>query len=66
MLAAAKLGWMLDAMDFMLYAMAIGRLKTYFAFGDATAGMLGTVTLATSAAGGPRSVTAPFRRGTST
>ena len=29
---------MLDAMDFMLYAMAVGRLKTYFGFGDATAG----------------------------
>src|SRR5437762_5294955 len=51
-LAAAKSGWMLDAMDFMLYAMAVGRLKTYFGFGDATAGMLGTVTLAMSAAGG--------------
>jgi len=50
-LAAAKLGWMLDAMDFMLYAMAIGRLKTYFGFDDATAGMLGTITLATSALG---------------
>jgi len=51
-LAAAKLGWMLDAMDFMVYAMAVGRLKTYFGFDDATAGMLGTVTLATSAVGG--------------
>ena len=40
-LAAAKLGWMLDAMDFMLYAMAIGQLRTYFGFNDATAGMLG-------------------------
>ena len=39
-------------MDFMLYAMAVGRLKTYFGFDDATAGMLGTVTLATSAVGG--------------
>ena len=37
-LAAAKLGWMLDAMDFMLYAMAIGQLRTYFGFNDATAG----------------------------
>src|SRR5436190_15178793 len=51
-LIAAKLGWMLDAMDFMVYAMAVGRLKTYFGFDDATAGMLGTVTLATSAVGG--------------
>ena len=51
-LAAAKLGWMLDAMDFMLYAMAIGQLRTYFGFNDATAGMLGTVTLVMSGIGG--------------
>lgn len=51
-LAAAKLGWMLDAMDFLLYVMAIGQLKRYFGFDDATAGLLGTVTLLTSAAGG--------------
>src|ERR1700704_220349 len=50
-LVAAKLGWMLDAMDFMIYAMAVVRLKTYFGFDDATAGMLGTVTLAMSAIG---------------
>ncbi|MGH7471099.1 MAG: MFS transporter [Longimicrobiales bacterium] len=51
-LLAAKLGWMLDAMDFLLYVMAIGQLKAYFGFSDATAGMLGTITLLTSAAGG--------------
>lgn len=51
-LAAAKLGWMLDAMDFLLYVMAIGRLKAYFDFDDATAGLLGTITLLVSAAGG--------------
>jgi MFS family permease len=51
-LAAAKLGWMLDAMDFMLYAMAIGQLRTYFGFTDAAAGMLGTVTLVMSGVGG--------------
>ena len=51
-LAAAKLGWMLDAMDFLLYVMAIGQLKTTFGFDDATAGLLGTVTLVTSAVGG--------------
>ena len=52
MLLAAKLGWMLDAMDFLLYVMAIGRLKAYFDFDDATAGLLGTITLLVSAAGG--------------
>jgi len=51
-LLAAKLGWMLDAMDFLLYVMAIGRLKEYFGFDDAMAGLLGTITLLISAAGG--------------
>lgn len=51
-LAAAKLGWMLDAMDFLIYVMAIGKLKVYFGFDDATAGLLGTITLLTSAVGG--------------
>ena len=51
-LAAAKLGWMLDAMDFMLYAMAIGQLRAYFGINDAMAGLLGTVTLVMSGVGG--------------
>ena len=51
-LLAAKLGWMLDAMDFLLYVMVIGRLKSYFGFDDAMAGLLGTITLLISAAGG--------------
>ncbi len=51
-LIAAKLGWMVDAMDFLLYVMAIGRLKAYFGFDDATAGLLGTITLVVSASGG--------------
>jgi MFS family permease len=51
-LAAAKVGWMLDAMDFMLYAMALGQLRAYFEFDDATAGFLGTVTLVMSGFGG--------------
>ena len=51
-LIAAKFGWMLDAMDFMLYAMAVGQLRQYFGFNDATAGFLGTVTLVMSGVGG--------------
>ena len=51
-LAAAKAGWMLDAMDFMLYAMAVGQLRSYFGFTDATAGLLGTITLLMSGVGG--------------
>jgi MFS family permease len=51
-LAAAKAGWMLDAMDFMLYAMAIGQLRSYFNINDAMAGLLGTATLVMSGVGG--------------
>jgi MFS family permease len=51
-LAAAKFGWMLDAMDFMLYAMAVNQLRVYFAFNDTTAGLLATVTLVMSGVGG--------------
>jgi len=51
-LIAAKLGWVLDAMDFLLYVMALGHLKNYFSFNDATAGLLGTITLLVSAGGG--------------
>ena len=51
-LIAAKCGWMLDALDFMLYAMALGQLRAYFQFGDDVAGFLGTVTLVMSGVGG--------------
>jgi MFS family permease len=51
-LAAAKLGWMLDALDFMLYTMALNQLRNYFMFGDAMAGFLGTATLVVSGLGG--------------
>ncbi len=43
---------MLDAMDFMLYAMALGQLRAYFGFDDTTAGLLGTATLIMSGVGG--------------
>jgi len=51
-LLAAKFGWMLDAMDFMLYAMAVGQLRAYFGFDDGIAGVLGTATLVMSGVGG--------------
>lgn len=51
-LVAAKAGWMLDAMDFLLYVMAIRELQAYFGFDTGTAGLLGTITLLVSAAGG--------------
>ena len=51
-LLAAMLGWMLDAMDFVLYVMALTTLQKAFNFDKGTAGLLATVTLLTSAAGG--------------
>jgi MFS family permease len=51
-LAAAWLGWTLDAMDFVLYLMALTTLQQEFAFDTATAGLLATIALLTSAAGG--------------
>jgi len=51
-LLAAMLGWMFDSMDFLIYVLAIGRLKAYFGFGDSTAGLLGTLTLLSAAVGG--------------
>jgi MFS family permease len=53
-LLAAALGWMLDAMDVALYLMAIPVLMKpeVFGFGPDIAGLLGTVTLLTSAVGG--------------
>lgn len=51
-LVAAGLGWMFDSMDFLIYVLAIGHLKSYFGFNDATAGLLGTLTLVSAAVGG--------------
>ena len=53
-LAAAKIGWMLDAMDFMLYVVALNQLGAHacFGFNDATAGLLATVALVMSGVGG--------------
>jgi len=51
-LLAAKFGWMLDAADFMLYAMALTHIRAYFEMNDRTAGLLGTTTLVMSGVGG--------------
>jgi MFS family permease len=51
-LLAAMAGWMLDAMDVMLYAFALNTLKTEFAFTDAQAGSVASATLFAAAAGG--------------
>jgi len=51
-LIAALLGYLLDAMDFVLYLMAMPTLQEEFHFDKSWSGLLVTVTLLTSAAGG--------------
>jgi len=51
-LAAAMAGWMLDAMDVMLYAFALPAIRAEFGLSGAEAGALASVTLLASAAGG--------------
>src|SRR3990172_3482570 len=51
-LVAAQLGWMLDAMDVMLYAFALGTIQQEFGLTSAEAGALASVTLVASAFGG--------------
>ncbi len=51
-LVAAGLGWMLDAFDVMLYALVLAALMTDLGIAKTTAGLLGSVTLVASAAGG--------------
>jgi MFS family permease len=51
-LLAASLGWMLDAMDVMLYAMVLTHLRQALGMSAATAGLLASLTLAASALGG--------------
>jgi MFS family permease len=51
-LAAALLGWMLDAMDFVLYLMVVTTLREEFDYGSDIAGLLATIALFASAGGG--------------
>ena len=51
-LVAGGLGWMLDAMDVMLYALVITQLVQHFGMTRARAGSLNTLTLLASALGG--------------
>lgn len=51
-LLAAQLGWMLDAMDVMLYAFALTAIRQEFSLDAATAGALASVTLVASSFGG--------------
>jgi MFS family permease len=51
-LLAAQLGWMLDAMDVMLYAFALTAIQREFGLSSGQAGALASVTLVASAVGG--------------
>jgi len=51
-LIAAALGWALDSFDVMLYALVQARLMADFGMSQATAGLLPTLTLLASGAGG--------------
>jgi len=51
-LIAAALGWMLDAFDVMLYALVLASLMGALGMDTRTAGLLGSLTLVASAAGG--------------
>lgn len=51
-LFAAQLGWMLDAMDVLLYSFALTAVRSEFRLSSAAAGALAAVPLVTSAIGG--------------
>lgn len=51
-LFAAQVGWMLDAMDFLLFTYAVVRIQQEFALTKATMGVLTSVALIASAIGG--------------
>jgi MFS family permease len=51
-LIAAGLGWMLDSFDVMLYALVLATLIRELGMSTTTAGLLGSLTLVASAAGG--------------
>ena len=49
---AASLGWMLDAMDVLLYSFVLNDIRREFALSDRTSGLLIALPLASSAVGG--------------
>jgi MFS family permease len=51
-LLSASLGWMLDSMDIMLYAMVLTHLMKKFGMSTATGGLMVSLTLLASAVGG--------------
>src|SRR5512137_587773 len=51
-LLAASLGWMLDSMDILLYSMVLAHLMRDLGMREGTAGLMASLTLASSAVGG--------------
>lgn len=51
-LLSASMGWMLDSMDIMIYAMVLAHLMKHFGMSKATGGLLSSLTLFASAIGG--------------
>ena len=51
-LVAASLGWMLDSFDVMLYALVLAAIMPELGMSKETAGLLGSLTLLSAAAGG--------------
>jgi len=51
-LLAASLGWMLDSMDIMLYSMVLSHMMADLGMSKGTAGLMASLTLASSAVGG--------------
>lgn len=51
-LFAAQLGWMLDAMDFLLFTFALRSIQAEFGLASSTMGLLTSVALVAGAAGG--------------
>lgn len=51
-LIAASLGWMLDAMDILIYSLVLNDVRREFGIDDRTSGVLLALPLATSAFGG--------------
>lgn len=51
-LVAASAGWMLDAMDVLLYSLVLNPIRAEFGIGDVASGLLIALPLASSAVGG--------------
>jgi len=58
-LVAASLGWMVDMFDVQLYAMVLASLILHFDIANSTGGLIGSLTLFSSAIGGSSMPSSP-------